>query len=114
MVVEHDDEIIKSADHIIDIGPKAGTFGGQVVAEGSFKKILNSDSLTAKYLNGKITINESKGIRDSKSKIKISGCRENNLKNFNVEIPLNKLVTISGVSGSGKSTLINRILTHQS
>ena len=110
LVVEHDDEIIKSADHIIDIGPKAGTFGGQVVAEGSFKKILNSDSLTAKYLNGKIKINESKGIRDSKSKIKISGCRENNLKNFNVEIPLNKLVTISGVSGSGKSTLINRIL----
>ena len=110
LVVEHDDEIIKSADHIIDIGPKAGTFGGQVVAEGSFKKILNSDSLTAKYLNGKIKINESKGIRDSKSKIKISGCRENNLKNFNVEIPLNKLVTISGVSGSGKSTLINKIL----
>lgn len=110
LVVEHDDEIIKSADHIIDIGPKAGTFGGQVVAEGSFKKILNSDSLTAKYLNGKIKFNESKGIRDSKSKIKISGCRENNLKNFNVEIPLNKLVTISGVSGSGKSTLINRIL----
>ncbi len=110
LVVEHDDEIIKSADHIIDIGPKAGTFGGQVVAEGSFKKILNSDSLTAKYLNGKIKINESKGIRDSKSKIKISGCRENNLKNFNVEIPLNKLVTISGVSGSGKSTLINRIV----
>ena len=110
LVVEHDDEIIKSADHIIDIGPKAGSFGGQVVAEGSFKKILNSDSLTAKYLNGKIKINESKGIRDSKSKIKISGCRENNLKNFNVEIPLNKLVTISGVSGSGKSTLINRIL----
>ena len=110
LVVEHDDEIIKSADHIIDIGPKAGTFGGQVVAEGSFKKILNSDSLTAKYLNGKKKINESKGIRDSKSKIKISGCRENNLKNFNVEIPLNKLVTISGVSGSGKSTLINRIL----
>ena len=110
LVVEHDDEIIKSADHIIDIGPKAGTFGGQVVAEGSFKKILNSDSLTAKYLNGKIKFNESIGRRDSKFKIKISGCRENNLKNFNVEIPLNKLVTISGVSGSGKSTLINRIL----
>ena len=110
LVVEHDDEIIKSADHIIDIGPKAGTFGGQVVAEGSFKKILKSDSLTAKYLNGKIKFNESKGRRDSKFKIKISGCRENNLKNFNVEIPLNKLVTISGVSGSGKSTLINKIL----
>ena len=110
LVVEHDDEIIKSADHIIDIGPKAGTFGGQVVAEGRFKKILNSDSLTAKYLNGKIKFNESKGRRDSKYKIEISGCRENNLKNFNVEIPLNKLVTISGVSGSGKSTLINKIL----
>ena len=110
LVVEHDDEIIKSADHIIDIGPKAGTFGGQVVAEGSFKKIIKSDSLTAKYLNREIKINESKGSRNSKSKIKISGCRENNLKNFNVEIPLNKLVTISGVSGSGKSTLINRIL----
>ncbi len=110
LVVEHDYEIIKSADHIIDIGPKAGTFGGQVVAEGSFKKILKSDSLTAKYLNGKIKFNESKARRDSKFKIKISGCRENNLKNFNVEIPLNKLVTISGVSGSGKSTLINRIL----
>jgi len=110
LVVEHDDEIIKSADHIIDIGPKAGTFGGQVVAEGSFKKILKSDSLTANYLNGKIKIKKSIVSRDSKSKIKISGCRENNLKNFNVVIPLNKLVTISGVSGSGKSTLINRIL----
>ena len=110
LVVEHDDEIIKSADHIIDIGPKAGTFGGHVVAEGSFRKILKSDSLTAKYLKGEIKIKESKGNRDSKSKIKISGCRENNLKNLNVEIPLDKLVTISGVSGSGKSTLVNRIL----
>ena len=110
LVVEHDDEIIKAADHIIDIGPKAGSLGGEIVAKGNFKEILKSDSLTANYLSGKIQIEKPEVIRNSKSTIKVSGCRENNLKNLSVKIPLNKLVTISGVSGSGKSTLINKIL----
>jgi len=110
LVVEHDDEIIKSADHIIDIGPNAGTYGGEIVAQGDFKNIIKSNSLTAKYLIGKLEITKNTKKRSSKFKINITGCRENNLKNINVEIPLNKLVTISGVSGSGKSTLINKIL----
>lgn len=110
IVVEHDDEIIKSADYIIDIGPKAGSFGGEIVAQGNLKEIIKSNSLTAKYLKSEINIEDSKNNNVSKFYIKISGCRENNLKNINVEIPLNKLVTVSGVSGSGKSTLINKIL----
>ena len=110
LVVEHDYEIIKSADHIIDIGPYAGTNGGQIVAQGNFKNIIKSDSLTSKYLNGKLQVEKNTKKRDSKFKICIQGCRENNLKNITVEFPLNKLVTISGVSGSGKSTLINKIL----
>tara|TARA_B100000925_G_scaffold174363_1_gene131372 strand:- start:29 stop:1531 length:1503 start_codon:yes stop_codon:yes gene_type:complete len=110
LVVEHDDEIIKSADHIIDIGPNAGTNGGEIVAQGDFSTIIKSNSLTAKYLNGKLEIIKNRKNRSSKFKINILGCRENNLNNINVEIPLNKLVTISGVSGSGKSTLINKIL----
>ena len=110
LVVEHDDEIIKSADYIIDIGPNAGTNGGEIVAQGDFKNFIKSNSLTSKYLNGKLEITKNTKKRSSKFKINITGCRENNLKNINVEIPLNKLVTISGVSGSGKSTLINKIL----
>ena len=110
IVVEHDDEIIKSADYIIDIGPNAGTNGGEIVAQGDFKNFIKSNSLTSKYLNGKLKITKNTKKRSSKFKINITGCRENNLKNINVEIPLNKLVTISGVSGSGKSTLINKIL----
>ena len=110
IAVEHDEEIIKAADYIIDIGPNAGTFGGQIVAEGNYENIKKCDSLTASYLNGSKKIAIPKVIRKSKYKINISGIRENNLKNISVEIPLKSLVSITGVSGSGKSTLINKIL----
>ena len=80
LVVEHDDEIIKSADYIIDIGPNAGTNGGEIVAQGDFKNIIKSNSLTSKYLNGKLKITKNTKKRSSKFKINITGCRENNLK----------------------------------
>ena len=110
IVVEHDEDIIKVADHIIDIGPEAGSFGGELVAEGSYKNMLKSNSLTAQYLNGKLKIEVPKKRRIAKKHIEIIGARANNLKNINVKIPLNSLSVITGVSGSGKSTLIRNIL----
>jgi len=110
IVVEHDEDIMKEADHIIDIGPLAGTQGGQIVAEGTYKKILNSESLTAKYLNEDLRIEVPKKRRTSSKKIHIVGARENNLKNISVDIPLNTITVITGVSGSGKSTLVKKIL----
>ena len=110
IVVEHDEEIIKSADYIFDIGPNAGSFGGNLVAHGKFKDLLKSNSLTGKYLNKELNISIPFKKRNSKNFIKIEGIRENNLKNISVTIPLNKFVTVTGVSGSGKSTLINKIL----
>ena len=110
IVVEHDEDIIKVADHIIDIGPEAGSFGGELVAEGSYKNILKSNSLTAQYLNGKLKIEVPKKRRTTNKYIEIIGARANNLKNINVKIPLNSLSVITGVSGSGKSTLISNIL----
>lgn len=110
IVVEHDEEIIKSADYIFDIGPNAGSFGGNLVAHGKFKDLLKSNTLTAKYLNKELNISIPFKKRNSKNFIKIEGIRENNLKNISVTIPLNKFVTVTGVSGSGKSTLINKIL----
>ena len=110
IVVEHDEDIIKVADHIIDIGPEAGSFGGELVAEGSYKNILKSNSLTAQYLNGKLKIEVPKKRRTTNKYIEILGARANNLKNINVKIPLNSLSVITGVSGSGKSTLISNIL----
>ncbi len=110
VVVEHDEDIMKEADYIIDIGPEAGTFGGHVVAEGNFKEILKSDSLTAKYLNEDLKIEVPTKRRTSKNKIQIIGARENNLKNVDVTFPLNCLSVITGVSGSGKSTLVKSIL----
>lgn len=110
IVVEHDEDIMKAADMIIDIGPEAGTFGGELVAQGSYDEILKSDSLTSKYLNGSLKINVPKQPRVSKNYIEIVGARENNLKNIDVKIPLDCLSVITGVSGSGKSTLIKKIL----
>jgi excinuclease ABC subunit A len=110
IVVEHDEDIMKSADMIIDIGPEAGTFGGELVAQGTYDEILKSDSLTSQYLNGKLEIEVPKKRRTSKSYIEILGARENNLKNVDVKFPLEMLTVITGVSGSGKSTLVKKIL----
>ncbi|WP_439131592.1 excinuclease ABC subunit UvrA [Polaribacter sp.] len=110
VVVEHDEDIMKEADYIIDIGPEAGTFGGKVVAEGTYQEILNSTSLTAKYLIEDLKIEVPTKRRSSKNSIQIIGAREHNLQNINVTFPLNSLAVITGVSGSGKSTLVKKIL----
>lgn len=110
VVVEHDEDIMKEADHIIDIGPEAGSFGGDVVAKGNFKEILKSNSLTAKYLNKELSIEVPEKRRTSKNTIEIVGAREHNLQNINATFPLNCLTVITGVSGSGKSTLVKNIL----
>ncbi|REH01868.1 excinuclease ABC subunit UvrA [Flavobacterium aquicola] len=110
IVVEHDEDIMKAADMIIDIGPEAGTHGGNLVAQGTYDEILKSSSLTAKYLNGELEITVPKKRRSSKNFIEIKGARENNLQNIDVKIPLDVLTVITGVSGSGKSTLVKKIL----
>ena len=112
IVVEHDEEAIRSADHIIDIGPGAGKHGGEICAEGNIDAILkNKNSITAKYLSGKRKIKvPKKRTKVSKHKIKIIDASENNLKKISVEIPIGVFTCITGVSGSGKSSLINQTL----
>ena len=110
IVVEHDRETIMSADYVIDLGPGAGVHGGLVVAAGTPKQILKSDSLTAKYLNGKITIKRPALRAGNGKSLILSGATGNNLKNVTVEFPLGKFICVTGVSGSGKSSLVNETL----
>ena len=110
IVVEHDEDIMKAADMIIDIGPEAGTHGGELVAQGTYDELLQANSLTANYLNGKEAILVPTSRRSYKNYIEVVGARENNLKNENFTFPLDCLTVITGVSGSGKSTLVKKIL----
>ena len=112
IVVEHDTDTMLAADYLVDIGPKAGNEGGYLVACGTPEEVMKNDnSLTGRYLSGKEVIEVPKKRRSGNGKsIKITGCKENNLKNINVEFPLGKFICVTGVSGSGKSTLVNEIL----
>jgi len=110
LVVEHDKDMIETADHILDIGPKAGLHGGAIVAQGKLKDIQASNSLTAQYLNGKKSIPVPTERRKSTGSIQLFGANGNNLQNVDLEIPLGVLTCVTGVSGSGKSTLINGTL----
>jgi len=111
IVVEHDKDMIERADYVIDIGPKAGKFGGQIISKGTPAELLKEHTLTASYLNGEMEIAVPKKRREGNGKLlKLTGATGNNLKNVSIELPLGKLICVTGVSGSGKSTLINETL----
>ncbi|MFM2326747.1 MAG: excinuclease subunit, partial [Bacteroidota bacterium] len=111
IVVEHDEMMMREADHIIDMGPLASHLGGEVTAEGNYDAIINNTaSLTGKYLSGVLSIEPPKTIRKWNRSITVEGARQNNLQNITVEFPLNTLCVVSGVSGSGKTTLVKQIL----
>jgi excinuclease ABC subunit A len=111
IVVEHDKDMIERADYVIDIGPKAGKYGGEIISKGTPAETLKSNTITAQYLNGKMKFEIPKKRREGNGKsLKLSGATGNNLKNVSIEIPLGKMICVTGVSGSGKSTLINETL----
>ena len=111
IVVEHDEDMMREADYIVDIGPKAGRRGGHIVAQGTYSEILNATGYTADYLSGRRTIEIPKELRNGSGELlRIVGARGNNLKGVDVEFPLGKLICVTGVSGSGKSSLINGTL----
>ena len=112
LVVEHDEETIKAADYVVDVGPGAGEHGGEIVHAGSVASLLkNKKSITGKYLSGKEVVVEKRERRKGTGlNIEVIGGKENNLKDVDVSIPLSSFVTIAGVSGSGKSTLVNDII----
>ena len=111
LVVEHDEDMMKKADYVLDIGPGAGKHGGEIVSIGTYKEIIKTQTLTTDYLTGRRTIETPKNRREGNGKaIKLKGATGNNLKNVSVEFPLGKMICVTGVSGSGKSTLINETL----
>lgn len=110
VVVEHDEEIIKAADYVIDIGPYAGRLGGEVVFAGTLDELMKADTLTAKYIRKELTVSIPKNFRKVKDIITVNGTTQFNLKNINVDFPLNMITVVTGVSGSGKTTLVRGIL----
>ena len=111
VVVEHDEMMMREADHIIDMGPLASHLGGEVIAEGNYDELIaNPNSLTGKYLKGELSIEPPKQVRKWNRSIKVENARQNNLKDITVQFPLNVLCAVSGVSGSGKTTLVKQIL----
>ena len=111
IVVEHDKDMIERADHVIDIGPRAGNQGGQIISQGTPEQLLKEDTLTANYMSGKMEIAVPEKRREGNGKfIELKGCTGNNLKNVSIKLPLGQMIAVTGVSGSGKSTLINETL----